>query len=219
MRLIDGPVYQNEALVANANLISRSEASGAGEAGAIEVGAIFRGDIVDFAAVAMMHQDGTMPARGEGILENHIVLRRTPDRVQTDVKRVGTLLQVDEPEIVFGGRRGVGKNDGAAGIGRRRWAFLASFQEAGLIPAGVEQDLSGAAEILPPRHGKMHAVETRITHDEPTHEIARKRHRSSPIIQFKARQGLCRGGGRGFPLVRKVRRRLNRALRLNQVST
>src|SRR5262249_37660841 len=79
---------EDEVAVAHADLVAGTQAGRAGDLGAVEEGAVLGSRVVEFGAVAGMDQDGTVTTRNETILDDHVVIGRAADGVESDFERV-----------------------------------------------------------------------------------------------------------------------------------
>jgi len=156
--------HEDELAIADADLVARVKFRRPFESAAVKIGAVLGGDVVQLKAVAGVDDDGTVPARYERVLHDHIVVRRPADGVEAGAEWVDIFL-VYEPASEAGRHTGGEVFNEGEGIGRSP-AAVEVLACQGLHPPSVEDGFARTPKVLPPGCFEMDTVKAWVNHDK-----------------------------------------------------
>ena len=149
--------HKDQTPVAHADLVARIEMRGPREPLTIDIGAIFRGDVVKLTVIAGMDQDGTMPARDIGTLDDDIVIRQSANGVDAGLEGVNAFL-IHQPVFRRGRDAVVRALNQRMGTATGLKAPGVALDRQGMKTACIEQRFPRTAEILPSRKVEVNTV-------------------------------------------------------------
>src|SRR5437899_4699574 len=112
-----------------------------------------------------MDQDGAMPAGDVRIVDHHVVLGRSADRVETEAERIDIFL-IHQPAFQSLSRSRADVLDKGFGIGIGPGMAVELLAGQGLHAARIEQGLPSASKVLASGVFEMNAVQARVGHGE-----------------------------------------------------